>query len=89
MKRLLFVIFLIFTATSCGDCPNGNKKRGDVPGPPHGTPDNRSMTTSGEFFSISYIYNCHNGNHVTETYQSSNECSEWRQYTTTKSGICN
>ena len=88
---LLFLVVILITGCS-GDeweCGYGNKKRGSVPNPPHGTPDHTSSYVDGDYHSVDYTYYCHNGSYITETYTSTSECSEWENSTYTSSGICN
>lgn len=79
---ILFLFFLLHSCSTSSDC-----RRSDVPEPPHGTPDDTTEYSSGDYYSIDYTYYCLGGQYVSITYSIySGEC--WEESEFTSSGIC-
>lgn len=88
MKKLIVgfsALLLISCSTTGEDCNPGSK-----PGAPHGTPDDVSNYEGSDGYrSVTYTYNCHNGQYVSYTYVRSDACSDWQQDSKyTSDGIC-
>jgi len=80
MKKLLTLfIITIILLSGCGECGLFGKERGNVPSPPHGTPDDKTTYVNGEYYSVTYTYYCYAGNYRAITYTSLDKCSEWER----------
>jgi hypothetical protein len=82
LGRYLVTAAVAMSASACCD-------RGSPPGPPHGTPDDTSRFSSGEYESVNYTYYCYNGRYVSIDYVSTEPCDDWHEGSRyTSDGIC-
>jgi hypothetical protein len=90
MKKLMMILTLVVITTLFSGCAIMSNLAGiEPPNPTYGHPDDVTNYSSGDFTSITYIYYCHDGVYIAETWNHSGGIGFWERSLYTSAGICN